>query len=247
MMACVRLWVFGFVWVFLSPAVRADSGPVLSVAGFSEAAPGSHLPDGWEPLTFKKIPRHTDYDLVEEDGRVVVRARSSAGASGLVRRLRIDLEEYPVIQWRWKVMNILKTSDVRARSGDDYPARLYITFEYQPDKVDFLKKAKYKAGRLLFGDIPIAAINYIWESREPEGTVVDNAYTGFAKMIVVESGDRRLGQWVEEERNVYKDYRRAFGGEPPPVNGVAIMTDTDDTGEAATAYYGDIVFKKGAD
>ena len=63
-----------------------------------------------------------------------------------------------------------------------------------------------------------------------------------AKMIVVESGPQRIGTWVEEERNVYEDYRLAFGEEPPAISGVAIMSDTDNTKERAVAYYGDIVF-----
>jgi len=56
--------------------------------------------------------------------------------------------------------------------------------------------------------------------------------------------EARLNQWGNEERNVYEDYKKAFGEEPPMISGIAIMTDTDNTGESATAYYGDIVFKK---
>ena len=63
-------------------------------------------------------------------------------------------------------------------------------------------------------------------------------------MFVVESGAEKLNQWVSEKRNVYEDYKKAFGQEPPMISGVAIMTDTDNTGESATAYYGDILFKK---
>jgi hypothetical protein len=133
---------------------------------------------------------------------------------------------------------------VRTRAGDDYAARIYITFAYDPDKVSFSRKLKYKAGRLLFGDVPIGAITYIWERAVPEGTIVDNAYTDVVKMIVVESGQGHVGRWMTEERNLDDDYRKAFGEDPPLVNGVAIMTDTDNTGETVTAYYGDIVFKK---
>lgn len=56
--------------------------------------------------------------------------------------------------------------------------------------------------------------------------------------------EARLNQWVSEERNIYEDYKKAFGQEPPMISGVAIMTDTDNTGESAVAYYGDIIFKK---
>jgi hypothetical protein len=169
---------------------------------------------------------------------------SDASASGLTKEVRIDPKDYPIIRWRWRVENLLKHSDVNRKDGDDYPARLYVTFEYDPEKTSFSKKLKYKAGRTIFGDIPIGALNYIWETKTPIGTIVENAYTNFAQMIVVESGPQKVGTWVDEERNIYEDYKRAFGEEPPMINGVAIMSDTDNTKEQATAYYGDIVFQE---
>jgi hypothetical protein len=142
-------------------------------------------------------------------------------------------------------MNILKNGDVRRMEGDDYPARIYITFEYDPSKLSFFEKAKYKAIRSLYGEYPpLAAINYIWESKARVGTMVPNPYTDRVIMFVIESGSAKLDQWVNEERNVYEDYKKAFKGEPPMISGVAIMTDTDNTGESATAYYGDAIFKK---
>lgn len=224
--------------------VSAQSTAVLEVGKFSSAKEGSALPEGWKPLTFPKVPTHTAYSLVKDGSVVAVKAVSHASASGLTKEVRIDPREYPIVRWRWKVDNLLKTADVTTKDGDDYPARVYITFEYDPDKVGFGKKAKYKAGRLIFGDIPIAAINYIWDANAPQGLFVDNAYTDFAKMIVVRSGAQGLGVWVEEERNIHEDYKKAFGGEPPMISGVAIMSDTDNTKESAVAYYGDIVFKK---
>lgn len=229
-----------FAAALLLPAAQAIGQ--LEVGKFSAAPVGPALPEGWKPLTFPKVEKHTAYELVRDGEAVVVRARSEAAASGLAREIRIDPREYPIVRWRWKAANLLKKSDIRSKEGDDYPARLYITFEYEPDKVSAGRRAKYRLGRLIFGDIPIAALNYVWDGKAPAGTLVDNAYTDFAKMIVVRSGAQALGTWVEEERNVYEDYKKAFGGEPPMIKGVAIMTDTDDTGESATAYYGDIVF-----
>ncbi|MGE0642841.1 MAG: DUF3047 domain-containing protein [Nitrospira sp.] len=223
----------------------AQGGPVLEVGKFSSSEPGLSLPEGWKPLTFKKIPKLTTYEVVKEGERVVVKATSEASASGLTKEVRIDPKEFPVVRWTWKVENLLKKSDATRKDGDDYPARLYITFEYDPDRVSFGKKLKYKAGQVLFGDIPIGAINYVWERQAPVGTIIDNAYTDFVKMVVVESGVQRLGMWVDEERNIYEDYKKAFGEEPPMINGVAIMSDTDNTKERAVAYYGDIVFIKG--
>jgi Protein of unknown function (DUF3047) len=65
-------------------------------------------------------------------------------------------------------------------------------------------------------------------------------------MIVVESGKQNVGQWINEERNLLKDYRAAFGKDPPPIVSVAIMTDTDNTRESAAAWYGDISLHKTA-
>jgi hypothetical protein len=222
----------------------AQHADQLEVGKFSAAPEGSPLPDGWKPLTFKKIERHTTYVVVKDGSTPVVKAISEASASGLTKGLAINPQEYPIVRWRWKVENLLQKSNVNRKDGDDYSARLYITFAYEPDKVSFGRRLKYKAGRVLFGDIPIGALNYIWDSTSPIGTIVDNAYTDFAKMIVVESGAQRIGSWVEEERNVYEDYKLAFGEEPPAISGVAIMSDTDNTKERAVAYYGDIVFAK---
>ena len=230
--------------VLVAGIVVAEVPALLEVGKFSAAPVGQALPDGWKPLTFKKIPKQTAYELIKDGDAVVVKAVSEASASGLTKAVTIDPKEYPIVRWRWKVENVLKHSDVSRKDGDDYPARLYITFAYDPDKVSLGKKLKFKTGQALFGDIPIGALNYIWDTNTPIGTIVENAYTDFAQMVVVESGMQKVGRWVSEQRNIYEDYKQAFGEEPPLMNGVAIMTDTDNTKEQATAYYGDIQFAK---
>ena len=240
LIGCVAAFLLVAAWW-----VHAQTQPVLEVGRFSAEPPGNPLPAGWKPLTFKKIERHTSYTLVKEEDGVVVKAVAQASASGLTREIRIDPKEYPIVQWRWKVENVLKKADVRRKEGDDYPARLYIAFEYDPGKLGFFEKAEYEMAKLFYGQYPpLGAINYIWESTAPVDTVVPNPYTHRAMMIVVESGDAKVRQWINEERNVYEDYKKAFGKSPSMISGVAIMTDSDNTGESATAYYGDIVFKK---
>jgi hypothetical protein len=226
-------------------AAGAESPSVIEVGKFSSGIVGQAMPEGWKPLTFIKIPKQTVYELVKDGGAVVVKAVSDASASGLIKGVNIDPKEYPIVRWRWKVENILKHNNVTRKDGDDFPARLYITFAYDPDKVSLGKKLKFKAGQAIFGDIPIGALNYIWDTHAPVGAIVENAYTDFAQMVVVESGAQKVGLWLNEERNIYEDYRRAFDEEPPLINGVAIMTDTDNTKERATAYYGDIQFVQG--
>ena len=224
---------------------QSSSPSILEVGKFSDAQEGSTFPPEWKPLTFDKIKEHTYYELVKEQDVVVVKAMSVESSSGLTREISIDPQEFPIVQWRWKVENIYKKGDVTRKDGDDYPARLYITFSYDSKKVGFFEKAKYEAAKLLYGQYPpLSAINYIWESKSPIGTVVPNPYTDRVQMFVIQSGSDKIGQWVTEEHNVYEDYQRAFGEEPPNISGVAIMTDSDNTKESAIAYFGDIVFKK---
>jgi len=215
------------------------------VGPFSTASPGGPFPEGWEPLTFEKIPQHTKYELVQDGDTVVVRATSKQSSSGLTRKMTINPKAFPIVQWRWKIDNIIKSGDVTKKEGDDYSARIYITFEYDSSKVGFFERAKFEIINLAYGEYPPSAINYIWESKTPIGTIVPNPYTDYVQMIVTQSGSQRVGEWITEERNVYEDYKEAFGEEPPNISGIAIMTDTDNTKESATAYFGDIVFKKG--
>lgn len=224
-------------------AFTAPSATVLKIGEFSVHQASSSLPDGWEPLTFKKIARQTAYTLVQDDGVWVVAATSTASASGLIRRIEIDPHQFPMISWRWKITDVLSKGDVTQKTGDDYPARIYITFAYDPAKLEFVQRTKYWAARLVYGEYPpTGTLTYIWANKAPVGTVVPNPYTDRVQMIVLQSGSDKKMQWVAEKRNVYEDYRMAFGHEPPLISGVALMTDTDNTGEAVRAYYGDILF-----
>ena len=174
---------------------------------------------------------------------MVIKATSRASASGLARAIEIDTRELPILEWRWKIESLIEKGDVTSKSGDDFPARIYVAFDVSPSTLSFFERVVYEALRLWYGEAPpLGAINYIWEKRTPVGTIVPNAFTKRVQMIVVESGPEKVGKWVDERRDLAADYRKAFGEEPPKVKGVAVMTDTDGTEEAAVAWYGDIRF-----
>lgn len=238
----------GLSLALLAGSLQAQSPDTLEIGTFSRARAGGDYPDSWKPLTFEKIQEHTEYSLVEDDGTVVLKAVSHGSSSGLTREVTIDPKLYPIVEWRWKIENVLENGDVTTKEGDDYPARLYITFAYDGSNVGIFEKAQYEVARLIYGQYPpTGAINYIWESQSPVGTVVPNPYTDRVQMIVIESGNEKVGEWVRESRNIREDYQKAFGGDPPLISGVAVMTDTDNTRESAVAYYGDVVFKKRED
>ncbi len=207
---------------------------------FSTLAPGDP-PADWNAMTFGQIRSHTRYALVDDGGRTVLRADSEASASGLTKMVTIDPNRHPVLTWEWKVSNTLEKGDVTRRSGDDYAARIYVTFEEGSDQRSFLERTKQTAIKALYGLAPpSAALSYVWGNRAQVGSFHPNAYTDRCIMIVVESGSQHVNQWRTIQRNVAQDFRHAFGTDPPPIIGVAIMTDTDNTGESVTAWYGDI-------
>ena len=214
----------------------------------AEADSNGH-PTEWMPIRFGDVDAKTDYRLVERpvrgDTTTVVRAVSDGGAAGLGQEMRLDPRQYPILTWQWTVSTVLERGHAREKDGDDYPARIYVTFDYDPSNFGFFDRAKYEALQVLgYDQVPTRALNYIWASRVEKGTVLENPFTDWVQMVAVESGSTKVGTWVREKRNIRADYRRAFGEEPPPINGIAIMTDTDNTGESATAYYGDIVARR---
>lgn len=172
----------------------------------------------WEEKSFKG---KTEYQVTREDNQLCIHASSNASASGLYYKIDYDTKKYPFILWSWKVDHVLSKGDARYKHGDDYAARVYVAFP---------SWAFWRT----------TAINYVWANKLPQGEAVPNPFTKNAIMIAVESGPARTGQWIEEKRNVLEDYRRYFGKDPPKVGAIAIMTDTDNTGQEATAWYGPI-------
>lgn len=172
----------------------------------------------------------------------MLRAESRNGASGLITRERIDLETYPILEWRWKVHDLPRDADIANDVGDDAAARIYVTFDYDDlGVVDRIKLAIFR--RVGFPDAPSRALNYLWATNHERRSALASAYTDQIMMIPVRSGSRHQGEWVRERRNVLEDYREVFGEDPPAVNGIALMTDADNTGGTARASYGDILFR----
>lgn len=203
------------------------------------------IDDGWQPLEFPKIEQHSRYELVQNDGTQVVRATTDGGASGLIARLSVQPGDGLILRWRWKVSNVFERGDAGKKSGDDYPARVYVAFEFQPEKAGLFERAKRKAVEVLFGEtLPGNALNYIWANRLPEGRFQPNAYTDQTVMVAVNSGTDQVGEWVTVERDLVADYQQAFGEPPPRIVGIAIMSDSDNTGERATAWYGDLILER---
>jgi len=213
------------------------------VGAFSRTAPGDRLPEGWVRVQPNPDIPPTRFRLEADGGTTVVRDDADRSMAGLSRAVPADVGKLPYLCWRWKIAAPLTKADLRTREGDDYAARLYVLFDYDTRKLPFGVRLKLALLRDVFGlDVPAAALNYVWDNRSPVGTVAPNAYTDRAMMWVLRSGAAEAGRWVVEVRNLQDDFRQAFGEPAPAALGVVIASDTDNTGEQATAWFGDIRF-----
>lgn len=178
---------------------------------------------GWERKAFKG---ETDYALVYDPAKkaTVLQAVSSAAASGRFRKIFIDLTKTPFLNWSWKVSDPLVGNDESAKSGDDFSARLYVV-----------------AQRGIMGMTSLS-VNYVWANRHPAGSSWPSPFTGRVRLLAMNSGSAGLNAWIPHKRNVRDDLRNQFGEDITSIDAVALMTDTDNSGGSARAYYGDIWF-----
>jgi hypothetical protein len=222
-------------------SVFAEDVPITP---FATAAVGLSVPPGWAVTALPKVPVATTYRIVDDDGVHVLRADARASMAGLTHRLRADVAVSPRLAWRWKVDRVVEQGVFGSKRGDDFSARVYVLFDYDVSRLSFAARMKMKLARALYGDaIPAAALCYVWDARAAEGTTAWSPFTDRMRMIVATSGAERVGRWVAVARDVAADFRAAFGEEAPPVIAVAVATDTDNTGETVTAWYGDLVLK----
>jgi len=217
------------------------------IAPFSGAAPGTQLPAGWKPLMLPDR-KQTQLALVEDEGRVVLRAHaeSAVGTAGFA--MHAGMGERPMLTWRWKIDRVVAGADTNTKPGDDYAARVYVMFDVPADQLSLVDRAKMKLAKVIYGvDMPAASICYVWDNRMAAGTSRWSPYSNRVRTIVLRSGNGEAGKWVTETRDLDADFQAAFGaghpGPTPAVTGIAVGNDTDQTNETVTAWFGDFAWK----
>jgi hypothetical protein len=207
----MKYLVFQMVFILLSASIVFSD--TLVVGNFAKEGLS-----GWENKSFKEA---TDYSIVREGERTLLKANSRASASGLYRKIKLDPLQYRYLHWSWKIQGPLKNGVEKTKGGDDYSARVYVIF---PGFFFWQTKA----------------ISYVWASTLPKGDFFPSPYKGKVMMVVAQSGPEKSGILIDERHDILADYRRLFGAEPRNIGAIAIMTDTDNTGGSATAWYGEI-------
>ena len=223
--------------LMIAPPALAE----VVVGRFDPGVPAGSAP--WQMIRLEKHVPPTRYRSINWDGVPAIEAHAQASMALLARPVDVDLSLTPVLCWRWRVDQTLKTADMSKRRGDDFAARVYLAFSLPPDAIGFTAKASLALARAVYGSIvPDAAINYVWDNRYPIGTRMPNAYTDRAQMVVMRSGDQYAGSWMNERVNVADDVNRAFGSNRARLKVLAIAADADNTGESARSGFADLHF-----
>ena len=170
----------------------------------------------------KEFEGETHYHVLEVDGRRVLEAHSVSSASSLFLEREIDLTATPILEWSWRIEKPMAVENERIKEGDDFAVRLYVV----------------APGEGWFG-MP-RAINYVWTNRTRIGDAWPNPFASEVMMVAVESGHGNAGTWRTYRRDVRADFRRLFGMDVEELEGIAVMTDSDNSRQSARAWYGEI-------
>lgn len=191
----------------------------------------------WKPFYFPKIERHTSYSVETNGSESYLKAVSHASASAMLWMGEFNVYQYPRGRWRWKVENVCLKGDARKKSGDDAPIRVFVLFHSSPGDRDFVESLKYEIGKAVYGEYPpSSSLIYIWANREHPERILPSPSLKKCKFILLEKGDLNRGKWVEHRVNILEDYEAAFGDKAPPMARIAVMNDSDNTGETLISY-----------
>jgi hypothetical protein len=230
------------LWLTLSlaasSALAMTSDAPMSLR-FSASATGTQLPTGWKNYPMSRDKATASVRLDRDAGTTVLHIEADKNAGGIAHTLKLSADH--VLSWRWKVDHSVAKADLEQKQGDDFAARVYVFFDVPTSALTFGERIKLQLARTFMGvDLPRAALCYVWDNKHPIGTIAPNPYYGAVRTIVLQSGDSHAGQWRNEDRDLAADFRAAYGGKAPQVTGVALASDTDNTGGHVNAWFGDL-------
>ena len=222
-------------------------GPATATATLAPLATTAAAtpPSPWRAggLPKQSLPK-TRFDVVDVDGRRALRVEADRSYGNLVHPLGGSTAPLQ-LSWQWRVDQALADADLKTKAGDDTAVKVCVFFDLALDKIPFGERQLLRMARAHTAEpLPGATLCYVWDTRAPVNTAVHNAYTGRVRYLVLQSGPAHLRQWRAERRDVAADFTRLFGDESsqmPPVVGIAVGADADNTGGRSLAYVTDLV------
>lgn len=226
-----------FACLALLLAMSTTASAAAMTLRFSDATPGDVLPPGWKVYAMSRHHASARMAIVSEGGDRVfsIDARHASGAIAHP----LDLPAATTLSWRWKVSHSVAKANMSKTSGDDFAARVYVFFDVPRSRLSWLQRMKLSlASKSLGYPMPTAALCYVWDNRHRVGIIEPGAYTALVRTIVLQSGNTHAGTWQMQQRDLAADFRAAFGRAAPRVTGIALASDTDNTGGHVTAWFG---------
>lgn len=206
--------------------------------------PAEPPPDGWHPVALPGKAA-TQYRMAVKEGRTAIEARSERSASLWRQHLTRSPSQLGVVEFSWWVQSVVPGADIAQADSEDAAARVLFAFDGDHGRLSPRNRMLFDLAQALTGERPpYATLMYVFATNAtPEGTVVRGARSDRIRKIVVDAGDARARQWRMHRRDLVADFRLAFGEDPGSLLSVALMTDTDNTGTRATAWYGPVVLR----
>lgn len=213
---------------------------VAAPAALAGCASAPEPRDGWHEV---QLPgkRATAYRWERKDGRLALAAHAERSASMWRRRLHREPAQVGEVELSWWVDQLIAGADLAQADSADSPARVLFGFDGDRSRLPARTRMMFELAHALTGEEPpFATLMYVWDNRAPVGSVVINPRTDRVRKVVLDSGADHLGRWRDHRRDLARDYRQAFGEDPGALRSVAVMTDADNTGSVARAWFGPI-------
>jgi hypothetical protein len=222
-----RSSLLALLMLLASAAAALAQGSQSVVEDWSKIPAGfKGVPPGWKTQSWGN-PKY-EFEVVSDSPTRVLHLVSNGDSSTIIKDVnKIDCKENPILQWRWKAVELPKGGDARKKATDDQALQISVTFPRFPNAV---------RSRI---------IDYIWDTTAPAGAIFKSQKTGLVTYVVLRSGEADVGKWFTETRKVCDDYRKIYGEEPEEkIEAISIGIDSDDTRSRAEAYVGEILFRK---
>ncbi len=229
--------------VLLLAALMLTACSSLPMGGPSQAAQTQALIQ--QDWTVQTLPTKKNTLFIPQTDQIrgtrVVKAQASSSASMLRRKVFVPPEQLNGLVFSWKALHLIEAADMALRDQEDAVVRVILSFEGDRSRFSPKNRMLSELSLALTGEeLPYATLMYVWCNKRQTGEIITNPRTDRIRKIVVESGPKNLGQWLDYERNIRADFIAAFGEEPGALTGIALMTDTDNTQTRATAWYGPV-------
>ena len=206
---------FKIILIFLLN-INASYSEVLRVFEFTE--------DEFKNLKTRKVKGETKWSLGSNDNGNFIRAEAEGVGSGLGKEISINLNKTPFINITWKVEKDLSGIIENSKKGHDFAARVFVV---------------KKTGKTALSN---RAVNYVFSSNNSINESWRSPYTKKSIDYVLSTTKDNLNKWVTVKANVKDHFKKLHNLEVNELNGVAIMTDTDNSKLKAISYYQNIYF-----